>query len=269
MDPIFVKSVLVDKIKVKPRYINKNIASYLLLSLKTKFEGKCTHHGFIKPGSISIVKYSLGNVLAVSLNGDMIYHVQFIAKICNPSINTIIDARVVNTNKFGILAEYSIESGNSRVPILEIIIAKNATDKMQELESIKTNDNIKVKVIGKKFELNDKKISVVGSVVFDDEYSMLMKKDEVSIIDNDNDNDDVDELQDDLDGVNDEEEPEEDESGEENDNEDKEFKKEDADDEVEGEDDEDDEADDEELFDDEEDIFSENEGSVASSVEEI
>jgi hypothetical protein len=103
----------------------------------------------------------------VSLNGDIIYNVQFYASVCNPSVGSIVQAKVINTNKFGILAECTILLRNENVPILEIIIAKSSIDENNtvNIENIKPHDLITIEVLGKKYELNDKKISVVGKIM--------------------------------------------------------------------------------------------------------
>ena len=164
---IFIKEVLVDKVKIKPTNLGKNIREILTHILVKKYEGICSHHGYIKPGSIEILKHSSGQLLTVSLNGDVIYNVVFKAEVCNPMVGCHVTAKVINMNKFGILAEAGIMIGSSHTPILEIIIAKNTIDIASNvnLEAIKIGDIISVEILGKKYELMDKKISIVGKIV--------------------------------------------------------------------------------------------------------
>lgn len=259
---IFVKSVIVDKVKIKPQFLNDNIQRLLLTLLQAKFEGKCSHHGYIQPGSITILKYSMGSVMAVSLNGDIIYSVQFSAKVCNPSNDTVIQAKVVNTNKFGILAEFSMESphGKGPVTILEIIVAKNALDDAQakDLDTIEPGDMIRVKVLGKKFELNDKKISVIGKII-EDEVEKTPSEDGDGADGADSNDDDADEEVDIDDGT-----AEEDEEGEEKEEKDEEEDEDEDEGEEDEEEDEDDEGDEEGLFsEDVAEIFSDNDSVVS------
>lgn len=163
---IFVRSLLLDKVKLKPNQLSQNVKSHLLQSLKAKFEGVCSYHGFIRPGSLEIYKHSLGNVIAVSLNGDVEFKVQYYADVCNPSIGSIVKSKIVNSNKFGFLAHTGIRNANGVFhPILELIIAKNVKDNsgVQELlDNLSIGDEVMVEVLGKKFELGDKKICAVG-----------------------------------------------------------------------------------------------------------
>lgn len=163
----FIKTLLTDKVKIQPRMICKNIQTIIHKILVNKFEGICSYHGYIKNSSIKISKISLGQVQAFSLNGDVIYTVSYHAEVCNPSIGSIVKARVVNMNKFGILAECGITVDNRHVPILEIIVAKNTVDIASDIDfaSITNGEDLFIEILGKKFELNDKKISIVGKII--------------------------------------------------------------------------------------------------------
>lgn len=161
MDNIFYRVLLNDRVKIEPRHLGKNFRDYITQRLKTTMEGVCTKHGFIKQGSIEVYKITPGNIELVGLNGSVVFEVYYYAEVCNPMIGNIIKAVVTNVNKFGILAEVS--------GILEIIIAKNSVSIQHDqgimLEGIQIGQAIMVEVVGKKYELHDKKISIVGRVV--------------------------------------------------------------------------------------------------------
>lgn len=161
MDAIFYRVMLNDRVKIEPRYLSKDFRKYILQKLKSNIEGICSKHGFVREDSIEIYKVAPGNIELVGLNGSIVFDVYFYAEVCNPLIGNVIKATVSNVNKFGILAE----AGG----ILEIIIAKNSVnivhDNVVDLETIKIGDSVFVEVVGKKFELNDKKISIVGKIV--------------------------------------------------------------------------------------------------------
>lgn len=160
MDNIFYRVLLSDKVKIEPRYLSKDYRSYVSNKLKGSMEGICTKHGYIKEGSIELYKVAPGNIELIGLNGNIVYDVYYYADICNPLIGNVIKATVTNVNKFGILAEVA--------NILEIIIAKNSVnithDNGVDLDSVQIGNQVMVEVIGKKFELNDKKISIVGKI---------------------------------------------------------------------------------------------------------
>jgi DNA-directed RNA polymerase subunit E'/Rpb7 len=161
MDNIFYRVLLNDRIKVAPKYLSKEFRSHIVKKLKEGVEGVCSKHGYVKTDSIELYKVTPGNIELISLNGNIVFDVYYYADVCNPLIGNTLKAKVTNVNKFGILAESS--------NILEIIIAKNSVnivhDTQIDLEQIQIGDTIMVEVLGKKFELNDKKISIVGKVV--------------------------------------------------------------------------------------------------------
>lgn len=172
MDNIFYRVLLSDKVKIEPRYLSKDYRAFVSNKLKESSEGICTKHGYIKEGSIELYKVAPGNIELIGLNGSIVYDVYYYADICNPLIGNVIKATVTNVNKFGILAEVA--------NILEIIIAKNSVnithDNGVDLESIQIGNQVMVEVIGKKFELNDKKISIVGKITNGSGSSVSKKK---------------------------------------------------------------------------------------------
>jgi DNA-directed RNA polymerase subunit E'/Rpb7 len=158
---IFMKMLLTDKIKLEPSFLSKSFKDEILKRLKLKVEGICTRHGFVKPDSIEIHKICAGRVEMIGLNGNTQYDVLYHAEVCNPLIGSIIRCKVSNINKFGILAEAGT--------IIEAIIAKNSVNIQSEidLEKIRIGDEVLIEIVGKKYELNDKKISLIGRIVKD------------------------------------------------------------------------------------------------------
>lgn len=168
MDNVFISACLTDKVKLKPKLITKDYSRHILAKLRATYEGRCTYHGYIKPGSINIVKISVGLVRDFSLNGDTCFNVVYYADVCNPTVGSTVKAKVVNTNMFGILAENGLEINGKYYPILEIIIAKNSSTASAsdiDLDKISIGHVINVEVIGKKFELDDTKMTVIGKVI--------------------------------------------------------------------------------------------------------
>jgi DNA-directed RNA polymerase subunit E'/Rpb7 len=139
-----------------------------------KYEGKCSKYGYIRAGSIEIVKISMGTLRMFSLNGDVVFRVVFRADVSNPIVGQSFSAKVLNVNKFGILAAAGLtDSSNNNdafdtfVPIIDIVVPKTGTihtDASIDLNTIKRDDVLLVELLGKKFTLNDTKISAIGCV---------------------------------------------------------------------------------------------------------
>ena len=166
-----MRSLLKDAVLMKPHLLGSNYRDMIQQLMRQRVEGMCSRHGYIMPGSLSIHKVWPGRLEAVSLNGDVRFDIQYYANVCNPPVGTVLTARVVNTNKFGVLAQAGILLPDGDfVPVVEIIVTKTPMASVPgasevDLEALKAGDEINVEIMGKKFELNDDKISVIGRAV--------------------------------------------------------------------------------------------------------
>lgn len=223
----FVLSLLNEKVKLSAKYLNKNYKQHLLRLLQDRNEGKCSKHGYIKKGSIGIKRVSVGALEIQSLRGFVNYDIQFSAMVCNPTKGSILKCTVLNSNNFGVLCVCGLNNGPNFVPIIDIIIPKNSltirSDSDINIESLQKGEIINVEIIGKKFEINDSKISAVGRIVelkddtiplFDVENNEI-DPNEVIASDNEEYEDDFDEEQESVTKFKDDEEPKDDSDAEE------------------------------------------------------
>ncbi len=147
---MFVRSVLADRVTLPATRVGANIRDVVARELARKLEGRCSRHGFIAPRSIAVERVWDGVVQAQALDGSVVFRVAFRADVCNPVVGAVVQATVVNKNRFGFLAE--AEGG-----VLEIVVAMPAAD-------VERGDQVALEVLGCKFELNDTRIAVVGRV---------------------------------------------------------------------------------------------------------
>ena len=172
---VFINNILYKKVAIEPKYLNKNIEKYILNNLKFNLEGKCIKEGFVLPDSIKIVRRSVGKTYGCDFSGNIVYDIVYSAKICNPAENDIISCVIKNINKLGVLAENGP---------LSIIIAKQYHQDKSIFKNIEIGDYINIKVLGKKFELNDFKISVIGQIV---QEGKIKTKKKIKVISNNHD----------------------------------------------------------------------------------
>ena len=155
------------KILLFPKDLNKNLLLNLKKKIISKFEGKCTTEGFVKKESIEIIDRSIGKINGSNFRGTYEYEVLFNADICSPVNGEKIKCKILNINRLGILAE----SGP-----LSIIIPKDYHEDKAQFKSLNINDLIIIEVIGKRFEINDTKISIVGKLSDNKEKIVKIKK---------------------------------------------------------------------------------------------
>ena len=150
---IFKEELIRETIELRFINIGNDIENYFISYFKKNIEGKCHNEGYIEVDDVSIVNYSSG-----LLESDLvIYNVVFSCKVCVPYEGMVIDCIVKNINKVGIRA--IVREDNN--PINIFITRENN----KEIDSYSENDLIQIKVLGHRFEINDKFISVIGEII--------------------------------------------------------------------------------------------------------
>jgi DNA-directed RNA polymerase II subunit RPB7 len=155
LNNIFYDTTLYKRIVINPDNINKDLNETLKNILITDVEGKCVREGYIEENSINIIKRSVPYFYGNQLNGSMAIDIIYSAKICCPIKGNIIECDVQKINKLGILA--------STGP-LSIIIARQFHKNKNIFKDIKENEKISIKVIDKRFNINEKKISIIAEL---------------------------------------------------------------------------------------------------------
>ena len=150
---VYMKSILEKKVSVPIRQVGRNIKSVLEAKINDSISGKCISEGFVRPESIVIVSYSSGIVQ----NEDIDFVVIFECMIAHPVENQWLECETQTITKAGIHAR--VIEGNT-VPV-HVFIAKEHHTKDHYFNSIKENMNIKAKVIGIRYELNDPYICAI------------------------------------------------------------------------------------------------------------
>jgi DNA-directed RNA polymerase subunit E'/Rpb7 len=187
---IFLKNIINKKVKLSPDKLHKNFKKELLNKLKNTLENKYSKYGLVKENSIEIIKYSIGTLEHNSLQGNIIYNVQFSVLVCNPVIGNIIKCKVFNSNNFGILCK------DIKYSIIEIIVPKKtlAIQSDVPLNNIKVDDIVYIEIIGKKPLLNDKKINCIGKIKRTNKINNnnnTTEKDNTIILQGDNEYDEI------------------------------------------------------------------------------
>ncbi len=131
---------------------------FLEEKLAHEIEGKCSIDGFIKPHSVKVISFSSG---LVERGNFVSFEIVYECDVCFPVEASIINCQVKNITKAGIRAECSDQVPS---PVV-IFIARDHNTQNNYFNSIKVDDFINIRVIGQRFELNDKFVSVLGDLV--------------------------------------------------------------------------------------------------------
>jgi len=164
---IYMNSIITRQIYIPIVNVNKIIKETLEKIISEEIENKCISIGYIKPESVKILTYSSG----VVKGSDVLFEVVIECKACCPVEGQHINCIAKNITKAGIRAELSGENS----PIV-IFIARDHNYMSKNFVSIEQNQEIKIRVIGQRFELNDKYISIIGELVGETKESITSLK---------------------------------------------------------------------------------------------
>lgn len=155
---IFSRCLLTRKITLMINNIGKNIQETLEECIQGTYEGKCTNEGYVKPNSCKLITFSNG---MIERGIYILFEVLFECDVCFPVEGMLISCVAKNITKAGIRAE-----SDTIIPSpVVIFIAKDHHYSSSYFNSIKEGQKITVRVIGQRFELNDKYVSVIGELV--------------------------------------------------------------------------------------------------------
>jgi DNA-directed RNA polymerase subunit E'/Rpb7 len=160
---IYSRCLLTRKIVLPITFIGKNLEEVIEEYIHNNFEGKCLVEGFVKPNSCKIIRYSSG---IIERGNNIVFEVVFECDICFPVEGMLISCLVKNVVKAGVRAESSSDVPS---PVV-VFVAKDHHFNMQHFNDIQVGDIINVRVIGHRFELNDKYVSIIGELVKEKEF---------------------------------------------------------------------------------------------------
>ena len=153
---LWMKNVLTRTIILPFQSIGGNIIEIIKKKIEHTLYNKCCPEGYIKHGSINILTYSSGEVKA----NDVRFSVMFECLICRPVEGQVIKVKATNITKAGIRAIYDKE----QISPITVFVARDHHYNSVEFSKVKVQEDITIKVIGIRYELNDENISVLGEL---------------------------------------------------------------------------------------------------------
>jgi len=137
--------------------IGVNIREIIDKKIHDNYEGKCLVEGFIEKDSAKIISHSSG---LIQRGTNISFVVVFECKACFPVEGTLISCVAKNITKAGIRAE-SLDEKPSPVVVF---IARDHHYNSEQFNKIKEGDSFIARVIGQRFELNDKYVSIIAEL---------------------------------------------------------------------------------------------------------
>jgi len=147
------------KISLNITNVGANILSTIKKIVTQQLEGKCVVEGYVRPNSVNIQNYSSGELFGANVLFDVVIE----CEVCCPVEGMEIECFAKNITKAGIRAEIYSNEENEPTPVI-VFLARDHHNSSY-FSSIKVNDRINVSVIGQRFELNDKYVSVIAELI--------------------------------------------------------------------------------------------------------
>lgn len=152
---IYTTALISRRVVLHITNVGSNLRQTLERVVASQIEGKCVVEGFVKPGSSRIQTYSSGQVQACNVA----YEVVFECQVCSPVEGMHIDCVAKNVTKAGVRAEVNEQ------PSPVVVFVARDHHSSEYFANIKEGQSLKVRVIGQRFELNDRFVSVIAEVI--------------------------------------------------------------------------------------------------------
>ena len=166
---IYIRSLLTRKIVLNYNEVNSDLFNTLEIKLKQYNEGKCIKDGYVKNNSVKLLTYSGGELFSNKLVFECVYD----CLITNPVESMMLNCIAKSITKVGVRAELLTDDNIS--PYI-IFIARDHHYNNELFSQIKENDMLQVRVLGQRYELNDKFISVIAELININNYGTLKKE---------------------------------------------------------------------------------------------
>jgi DNA-directed RNA polymerase subunit E'/Rpb7 len=157
INSIYSRCLITRNISLPITKIGRNIKEVVEKVVSTSYEGKCSVEGFIKPGSIKVITYSSGLIQGTNI----VFEVVFECQVCCPVEGMLVSCVAKNITKAGIRGE-STEDDPSPVVVF---IARDHHYSSTQFSNLQEGDKFVARVIGQRFELNDKYVSIIAELV--------------------------------------------------------------------------------------------------------
>jgi len=165
---VYSRCMLTRKIVLPISSIGKTLKENIEENIKSVFEGKCVVEGYVKLHSTKILTYSSGIIQG---GNKVTFEVVFECDVCFPVEGMIVPCIAKNITKAGIRAE----SANDIPSPIVVFLAKDHHFNLAYFAEVQEGDKINVRIIGQRFELNDKYISIIAELVKEKEIPFIKK----------------------------------------------------------------------------------------------
>jgi DNA-directed RNA polymerase subunit E'/Rpb7 len=152
---IYSSTTLIVNVSVPFENVGRDMEKYFEAYSRENIEGRCNQDGYVRPLSTKIITYTAGIVK----NNIAYYKVLYMFDVFYPYEGLELECLIKFINKIGIQANF----GDRNNPA-EIYVTREHNQNV-DFDGLEINKKIRIKVIGHRYELNDKFISILGEMM--------------------------------------------------------------------------------------------------------
>jgi hypothetical protein len=156
------------KISLSSKDLNKiakfPIESIIEEKIKEKIEGKCSEHGYVIPGSLTLISRSIGSFEPGRFTGDVVYYTKSKGGVVYPADGIRVNIEVIRKNKLGIygVSQSRNENNTSSNGAIHIIIPRDLHIGNIDYENVRIGDIVEAELKISKFQMDDPYITSSG-----------------------------------------------------------------------------------------------------------
>ena len=158
------KPVYLDKrVSLSPaelRVAAGNMDEFLVAKIRDGLEGLCCAHGYVRPGSTTILGRSMGQAEHGLFTADFLYHCKVKVACLLPHADQIVEGRVLKVNKSG--AYVLLVENGELLEAMRILLPRDLHIGNSEFEGLQVGQGIRVRILRSRFQTGDAFIQAVG-----------------------------------------------------------------------------------------------------------
>ena len=157
-----------EQVALTPKDLCHDITSFdelLKDKLQAKLEGKCSRHGYVISGTLTILSRSMGTMERGRFTGSILYYIQAEAEVINPSEGELVEGVVIRKNKMGMYVSYNVREAQSESEAIRVIVPRDLHIGDENFEQVEIGERVKVQIKKSRFQINDPYILSVGMFI--------------------------------------------------------------------------------------------------------
>jgi hypothetical protein len=153
---LFTQSILTRKVIIPVAQVGGNVVPIMKRILVDELEGKCTTEGFVRQDTVAVVSHSCGLLKQESV----IFTVQFECDVTLPVQGQTLMCIVENNTHAGLHCRLKGEGASPFV----VFVARDHRHTLSRFASFQEKSEVSVRVVGHRYEVNDRHIDVIGTL---------------------------------------------------------------------------------------------------------